>query len=97
MWIDTAITPGSDWRQDIAAAIETSIAVVFVVSPGAVTSKYCKEELYYASALGKPIFPVVHKDAFGDLKGGVQTILQRIQWISCIGDDFEAGYVKLAK
>ena len=97
MWIDTAITPGSDWRQDIAAAIETSIAVVFVVSPGAVTSRYCKEELYYASALGKPIFPVVHKDAFGDLKGGVQTILQRIQWISCIGDDFEAGYVKLAK
>jgi hypothetical protein len=96
VWIDTAITPGSDWRQDIASAIKDSIAVVFVVSPGAVTSKYCKEELYYASALSKPIFPVVHIDAFKDLKGGVQTILQRIQWIPC-QDDFEAGYAKLAK
>merc|ERR1712054_575488 len=48
VWIDTAITPGEDWRQDIALAIQKSIAVIFIISPASVKSKYCKEELYYA-------------------------------------------------
>ena len=43
MWIDRNITPGEDWRADIAHAIERSFAVVFVVSPFSVQSKYCKE------------------------------------------------------
>ena len=93
VWIDTAITPGKDWRQEIALAIQSSIAVVFIVSPGSVNSKYCKEELYYASALRKPVFPVVLKDAFADLKGGMKTILQRIQWIQF--PTFDEGFAKL--
>eukprot|EP00937_MAST-01D_sp_MAST-1D-sp2_P003642 g3642.t1 len=44
VWIDTAITPGEDWRQDIALAIKKSIAVVFIVTPASVRSRYCKEE-----------------------------------------------------
>ena len=93
VWIDTAITPGKDWRQDIALAIQSSIAVVFIVSPGSVTSKYCKEELYYASAVRKPVFPVVLKEAFTDLRGGVKTILQRIQWIQF--PNFDEGFAQL--
>eukprot|EP00937_MAST-01D_sp_MAST-1D-sp2_P001110 g1110.t1 len=94
VWIDTAITPGADWRQDIAAAIEKSIAVCFIISPGSVTSKYCKEELYYASALGKPIFPLVHTEAFDSMQGGVKTILQRIQWIR-MDREFDPGFDQL--
>jgi len=93
VWVDTAITPGEDWRQDIANAIQRSVAVVFIISPGSVTSKYCKEELFYASALHKPVFPVVLKDAFEDLQGGVKTILQRKQWIQM--DAFDVGFEKL--
>jgi hypothetical protein len=94
VWVDTAITPGEDWRQDIANAIQRSVAVVFIISPGSVTSKYCKEELFYASALHKPVFPVVLKDAFADLQGGVKTILQRKQWIQ-MGESFDVGFEKL--
>ena len=72
-WIDTSITPGNDWRQDIALAIQDSVAVVFIMSPGAVESRYCREELYYASALRKPIFPIVHAECFEAMKGGVKT------------------------
>ena len=98
VWIDTAITPGQDWRQDIAVAIQSSIAVVFVISPGSVTSKYCKEELYYASALQIPIFPVVCADAFADLRGAAKTILQRIQWIKFNPPQstFEEGFASLS-
>ena len=92
-WIDTAIAPGNDWRQDIAVAIQDSVAVVFIMSPGSVTSKYCKEELFYASALKKPIFPIVHQECFSDLKGGVKTILQRVQWIQFA--DFSEGSATL--
>jgi hypothetical protein len=42
VWIDTKITPGEDWRSNIAEAIELSFAVVVVLSPTSVTSKYCK-------------------------------------------------------
>jgi hypothetical protein len=40
VWIDTKITPGEDWRANIAEAIELSFAVVVVLSPTSVTSKY---------------------------------------------------------
>ena len=42
VWIDTKITPGKDWRSNIAEAIELSFAVVVVLSPTSVASKYCK-------------------------------------------------------
>jgi 5'-nucleotidase / UDP-sugar diphosphatase len=86
VWIDTAITPGNDWREDIATAIRESAAVVFILTPASVQSKYCKEELYFASGLGKPIFPIVLEDAFDAMAGGAKTILQRKQWIDFKGD-----------
>eukprot|EP00937_MAST-01D_sp_MAST-1D-sp2_P000397 g397.t1 len=81
VWIDTAIRAGNDWRDDIAQAIRDSVAVVFLTTPGAVTSKYCKEELFYARTCNKAIFPVMLEDTFSHLRGGVKVILQRIQWI----------------
>ena len=55
-----------------------------------------QEELYYASALGKPIFPLIKEDAFDVMKGGVLRILQRIQWIPFQEEQFEPGFAKLA-
>lgn len=85
IWIDEAIRPGEDWRAEIGQAIAESQALLFCVSPLAVQSKYCREELYFASGCKVPIFPLKYKDAFADLKGGVKLILQRIQWA-----DFES-------
>eukprot|EP00937_MAST-01D_sp_MAST-1D-sp2_P005194 g5194.t1 len=80
-WIDTAIRAGSDWRDDIATAIRDSAVVIFLTTPAAVGSKYCKEELYFARSCGKAIFPVMLEDTFTHLRGGVKVILQRIQWV----------------
>jgi hypothetical protein len=80
----SGIKAGRDWRAEIGEAISNSQAVLFLLSPLAVASKYCKEELYYASSLKVPIFPLMHKNAFNDLNGGAKLILQRIQW-----EDFE--------
>jgi hypothetical protein len=55
--------------------------VIFIVTPEAVTSKYCKEEIYYASKLKKQIIPILLTDSFRAMNGGIKIILQRIQWI----------------
>jgi len=94
------IEAGKDWRNCIGKAIAESDAVLFIGSPLAVSSKYCKEELYYASALKVPIFPLCYKDFFMDLKGGVKLILGRIQavnFVDTIDDDkkFEDSMGKL--
>lgn len=51
------------------------------MTPKAVTSNYCKGEICFASSLKKPIFPLVLEDSFSSMRGGIKTILQRIQWI----------------
>lgn len=78
VWIDTQLIPGADWRAGIANAIEHSFAVIFIVSPLSVVSKYCTEEVYYATNRKRPIFPIVYRDAFAALRGGMKMILQRI-------------------
>ena len=56
VWVDKQIQGGHDWRDDIAVAIQNATAVLFVVSPPSVQSRYCAEEVCYASALEKPIW-----------------------------------------
>jgi len=95
VWIDKQIRDGIDWRAEIASAISKSQAVIFCVSPLAVKSKYCKEELYFASGCKTPIFPILYKDAFNDLEGGVKLILQRIQWADFSKPErFKENFVK---
>lgn len=81
VWIDDKIVPAEDWRNNIARAIEDADAVVFIMSPRSVTSKYCKEEVYYAVNCNVAMFPVVCEDSWNDLNGGMKMILQRLQWI----------------
>lgn len=81
VWIDDKIVPAEDWRNNIARAIEDADAVVFIMSPKSVTSKYCKEEVYYAVNCNVAMFPVVCEDSWNDLAGGMKLILQRLQWI----------------
>ena len=42
VWIDTQITPGEDWKGEIASAICDSVCVVFLASKEAVKSRYCR-------------------------------------------------------
>ena len=79
VWIDKkGISAGSDWRNAIADGIKASVAMLFLVTPNAVRSKYCKEEVYYASCCKIPIFPLVITDPGDTVTGGMKLILSRI-------------------
>ena len=61
-WIDDlSLRSGDDWLEHIAHAIDDSFAVLAILSPDAVNSKWVKRELRYADKLGKKIFPLLYK------------------------------------
>jgi HEAT repeat protein len=60
LWMDRLdIKPGDDWVNALQKAVTDSAAIVAVVSPEYVQSKYCKRELSRADRIGRPIFPVL--------------------------------------
>ncbi len=62
VWLDTgSIADGEVFPQAIRSAIETSDAFLFVITPEAVSSAYCEQEVSYARELGKRIVPVLRR------------------------------------
>ena len=60
VWLDTeGIADGEVFPQAIRSAIEQSDAFVFVITPAAVESAYCDQEVDYARELNKRIVPVL--------------------------------------
>jgi ABC-type amino acid transport substrate-binding protein len=48
LWYDEGISPGSEWRGELAEAISGSALVLFFVSPRSVESVHCTREVSYA-------------------------------------------------
>ncbi len=62
LWLDTeGIADGEVFPQAIRSAIEQSDAFLFVISPAAVSSSYCEQEVEYARELQKRIVPVLRE------------------------------------
>jgi hypothetical protein len=62
VWVDRldgGIQGGDEWRREIEQAVNTCAAMITVLSPDYVTSKYCRREMNRADDLERPIFPVV--------------------------------------
>ncbi|MGZ6670255.1 MAG: toll/interleukin-1 receptor domain-containing protein, partial [Solirubrobacteraceae bacterium] len=60
VWVDTeGIADGEVFPRAIRTAIERSDSFVFVISPAAVESRYCENEVEYARELNKRIVPVL--------------------------------------
>jgi WD40 repeat protein len=60
VWVDTeGIADGEVFPQAIRTAIERSDSFVFVITPAAVESRYCENEVEYARKLNKRIVPVL--------------------------------------
>ncbi|HEY1349045.1 MAG TPA: TIR domain-containing protein [Ktedonobacteraceae bacterium] len=80
-WIDQrGIEPTEQWRQSIYQAIDKAEAFLYLLSPDALTSNFCTEELRYALANKKRIIPiVVHAVHARDVLKAVADI----QWIFC--------------
>jgi formylglycine-generating enzyme required for sulfatase activity len=61
-WIDEfGIRSGEDWPNRIATAIEGCQAVLVILSPDSVASKWVQRELAFADKKGKRVLPLLHR------------------------------------
>lgn len=83
-WFDQeSIASGTDFQQEIYRGIEASDNFLFVLSPNAVKSPYCADEVEYAAKLNKRMVTVLHRPvAVADLHAE----LAKVQWIDFQGD-----------
>ena len=94
VWVDTVDIPsGSDWHLAIGEALQKCRALVAVISKKYLLSRYCKNELFMADSVHKPIFPVFLEDV--DLSGssesaGVLYTISSINWVRVKGQYMDA-------
>jgi WD40 repeat protein len=89
-WIDReGIFPSSPWRAEIEQAILECHSFVFVISPEAVGSPYCRAELERAEALHKRLVPIVAREA---PVGDIPPELAELQFISFTGASSDEAF-----
>lgn len=88
------VRPGSDYSESIQDAIETSAAVVALVSGEANRSRHVRAEIEIAFSCGKPLFPV----RFSDIAPakGLALFLGLGHWTDLFGADEAANLDRLA-
>lgn len=60
LWIDRLdIKLGDDWRRSLQNAVDDCAALIAVLTPEYVASRYCQRELARADRFGHPIFPLL--------------------------------------
>jgi len=79
------VRPGSDYSEAIQDAIETSSAVVALVSDSANLSRHVKAEIEIAFSSGKPLFPVRFNDV--EPARGLALFLGLRHWTDLFGGD----------
>ena len=78
-WFDQeSIAKGTDFQQEIYRGIESSGSMLFVLSPQAISSPYCADEVEYAARLNKRIVTVLHRPIDTD---DLHPVLANIQWL----------------
>jgi WD40 repeat protein len=89
IWLDQDDIPAAtDWQQRIDEAIGRAHHFIYVISPSAMASPYCKLELTLARQYGKRIIPLLH-GAGGDSKAWAIadpegcTAVRQLNWIWC--------------
>ena len=70
IWYDEGISPGEEWPEKIAWAIENADKILFYVSPDSTQSRICRDEIRLARTAGIPIVTVQLKHA--RLRGGIR-------------------------
>jgi|GEM_PF-5212648 len=97
VWIDKELLrPGEDWREDIDLGIETSFAMVVIISKNALESKYMMYEFAYAKALRKQVIPIIYDE--GIEASDFHPRLEGVQHIPFVkADEIDEGYVQLSR
>ncbi|NEQ26416.1 MAG: toll/interleukin-1 receptor domain-containing protein, partial [Microcoleus sp. SIO2G3] len=78
-WFDQeSIASGTDFQQEIYRGIEACDNFLFILSPRAVNSPYCADEVEYAASLNKRFVTVLYREVkLEDL----HSELRKVQWI----------------
>jgi TolB-like protein/Tfp pilus assembly protein PilF len=58
VWYDEGISPGNEWREELAAAIQGCSRILFFVSPRSVVSEHCRRELNFAQEEGREVVAI---------------------------------------
>lgn len=93
IWYDTGIHSGADWNNEIAERLFDAECVLFMVTQNSVQSEYVKDELNFARAKQKKIYPVFLENV--TLPISLELLLGRAQAISCSDDDINENRFKL--
>ncbi|MEM7064460.1 MAG: TIR domain-containing protein [Cyanobacteria bacterium P01_B01_bin.77] len=97
-WINRAdIRGGGDFRTAINRGIEEATYVIYLISPDALDSEYCQQEIAYAQQLNKQIFPLLMRSVNLDQ---VPDKLRAIQFINFVDDsdgDYRQDVAKLVR
>jgi hypothetical protein len=93
-WIDQGyIVSGEAWRRQIVEAIDQSTAVIFVISPESVQSKYVLKEIEIAESADKKIIPLVYQQA--DFPPDIRFILTGLQQFDFTKGNYEKNIDRL--
>ena len=96
-WFDQeSIVAGTDFQQAIYQGINSSDNFLFVLSPNAVNSPYCADEVAYAAKLNKRLITVLHRPVN---PADLHVELAKIQWIDFNrqGSDFYSNFSELIR
>jgi TolB-like protein/Tfp pilus assembly protein PilF len=58
IWYDEGISPGLEWTEELASAIQGCTKVLFFVTPNSVTSEHCRRELNFAHEEAREVVAV---------------------------------------
>ena len=93
VWLDTTDIPsGSEWHAAIGDGLRRCKGLIAVITKKYIHSKFCKNELFMADSMQKPIFPMFLEEVNFDSSedAGVLYTISSINWIMLTGR--VAGY-----
>ncbi|MCA9912979.1 MAG: TIR domain-containing protein, partial [Anaerolineae bacterium] len=100
IWVDWEdIAPTVDWWKEIQAGIEAAHTFVFVISPDALKSTVCYQEIEHAVQNNKRIVPILYRPIDDpELESRMHSALQSHNWIMFREeDDQRAAFRTLVK
>ncbi len=96
-WFDQeSISSGADFQQEIQKGIEQCDNFLFIISPDAIESEYCVEEVEFAASLNKRFVTVLHRPVAEDK---IHPAFANLQWIDFKkhNGDFNANFSDLIR
>ena len=87
-WFDQeSITSGVDFQEEIYRGIESSDNFLFIISPDAIKSPYCSDEVEYAASLNKRFITILYRKT-----EYLHPTLASVQWFNFENTDFTEAF-----